>query len=339
MPKPPTARASGKSDGKSDGDSKTDANGTQAATTDQLTSADAAKAADPSPVAGVLPVQTPADLGQAIAGSGKAAPAIAAAVVLKPAPSTPPAETDAADAKGKPAAVATQSDADSSATDAKIATKDVAPAHADGKQAAAADDKQAAAPARAHNAEAQPATAAVDHAAAAKPGADTMQPSAIGAPSQHTAPAAAPAPQSGQAAPQAVPLAGVPIEIAAKALAGKNRFDIRLDPPELGRIEVRLDVDRDGRITSHVIADRRDTLDLLQRDASGLQRAFQDAGLKTSDNGLQFSLRDQSAGQEQNSPTTDSARLVVEDDTLPAIETAQTYARLAGSGAGLDIRV
>ncbi len=47
----------------------------------------------------------------------------------------------------------------------------------------------------------------------------------------------------------AVPLAGVAIEIAGKALAGKNRFEIRLDPPELGRIEVRLDVDRDGNVT------------------------------------------------------------------------------------------
>jgi len=36
--------------------------------------------------------------------------------------------------------------------------------------------------------------------------------------------------------PAAIPLAGLAIEIAGKALAGKNRFEIRLDPPELGRI-------------------------------------------------------------------------------------------------------
>jgi flagellar hook-length control protein FliK len=34
----------------------------------------------------------------------------------------------------------------------------------------------------------------------------------------------------------AIPVAGLAIEIAGKALAGKNRFEIRLDPPELGRI-------------------------------------------------------------------------------------------------------
>ena len=115
-----------------------------------------------------------------------------------------------------------------------------------------------------------------------------------------------------------MPLAGVAIEIAGKALAGKNRFEIRLDPPELGRIEVRLDVDRDGSVTTtHLIADRSDTLDLLRRDASGLERALQDAGLKTADNGLQFSLRDQSMGREQsNAPTPRAAQIVVSDSTL-----------------------
>ena len=143
-------------------------------------------------------------------------------------------------------------------------------------------------------------------------------------------------------APQAaaVPLAGIAIEIAGRALAGKNHFDIRLDPPELGRIEVRLDVDRDGNVTSRMIADRSDTLDLLRRDASGLDRALQDAGLKTADNSLQFSLLDHSTGQEQAKSGANTARLVVEDNTLTPIHTTQRgYSRLAGQGSGIDIHV
>ena len=179
------------------------------------------------------------------------------------------------------------------------------------------------------------------HAADAK-AADAAAPPAATAQPQSAAPAQAAAPPAPpQPLPQAaaIPLSGVAIEIAGKALAGKNHFEIRLDPPELGRIEVRLDVDRDGRITSHVIADRRDTLDLLQRDASGLQRAFQDAGLKTSDNGLQFSLRDQSSGQQQQNPSSPnpaSAQLVVEDDAPINAMPSSSLARLNG---GLDIRV
>jgi flagellar hook-length control protein FliK len=138
--------------------------------------------------------------------------------------------------------------------------------------------------------------------------------------------------------PAAIPIAGLAVEIAGKALAGKNRFEIRLDPPELGRIEVRLDVDRDGNVTSRLTVDRADTYDLLRRDAAGLERALQDAGLKTADNGLQFSLRDQSSNQQQTNGS-DTAQIVVQDESLPTDITPQIYNRLAGQGGGLDIRV
>ncbi len=66
-----------------------------------------------------------------------------------------------------------------------------------------------------------------------------------------------------------------------RAREGKNRFEIRLDPAELGRIDVRLDIDRQGNVTSRLLVERADTLDLLRRDLSNLERALNDAGLKT----------------------------------------------------------
>jgi flagellar hook-length control protein FliK len=153
--------------------------------------------------------------------------------------------------------------------------------------------------------------------------------------------AAAPASLVSQPGPQpaAVPLSGVAIEIAGKALSGKNRFEIRLDPPELGRIDVRLDVDRDGNVTSRLTVDRPDTLDLLRRDAAGLERALQDAGLKTANNGLQFSLRDQSMNEQQAGTSPDAAILVATDESLPSNDVIPQRYRLAGQGGGLDIRV
>lgn len=147
------------------------------------------------------------------------------------------------------------------------------------------------------------------------------------------APAAAGAPL-----PVAVPLSGLAIEIAGRAKAGKNDFAIRLDPPELGRIEVKLSVDRQGQITSHVIADRSDTLDLLRRDASGLQRSLQDAGLKMSGNGLQFSLRDQSSSGGQNTGGRRSAPQIVVQDTL-SVDSPRVYTAYGSRVGGLDIRV
>ncbi len=175
-------------------------------------------------------------------------------------------------------------------------------------------------------------------AAAPKLAPDAVQ-QVLPALASHDLAPAAPVPPAAPAI--AVPLAGIAVEIAGKALAGKNRFEIRLDPPELGRIEVRLDVSHDGHVTSSLIADRSDTLDLLRRDAAGLERALQDAGLKTSDNGLQFSLRDQNMGRDQgNAPSPGAARLVVNDDALPVADLSpRNYGRRAGLGGGIDIRV
>jgi flagellar hook-length control protein FliK len=136
----------------------------------------------------------------------------------------------------------------------------------------------------------------------------------------------------------AVPIAGLPVEIATRAEAGLRRFDIRLDPPDLGRIDVRLDVDPDGRVTSRLIVERADTLDLLRRDAPSLERALQQAGLKT-DGGIDFSLRDQSFREQaprDNAPVT---RLIIPDDEAVSSEAVRGYGRLIGLGGGVDIRV
>ena len=99
-----------------------------------------------------------------------------------------------------------------------------------------------------------------------------------------------------------VPIAGLAVEIVSRAHEGLRRFEIRLDPPELGRIDVRLDVDRGGNVTSRLTVERAETLDLLRRDAPQLERALQHAGLNT-EGGLQFSLRDQNfANREQTRP-------------------------------------
>jgi chemotaxis protein MotD len=178
-----------------------------------------------------------------------------------------------------------------------------------------------------------------------KPGADNLQamvlPQQTGAPSP--AATAAIKVDAAAASPTAVaiPVEGLAVAIASKADSGKKSFDIRLDPPELGRIHVQLDVDHNGQIATHVIADRSDTLDLLRRDSSGLERALQDAGLKTSNNGLQFSLRDQGySGGNQQWPTQTSTsvqNLIVSDEVSSVLPS--TYRPLASVRSGVDIRV
>ena len=151
------------------------------------------------------------------------------------------------------------------------------------------------------------------------------------------------APQHATGAPNAVALAGIPIAIIARAEAGEKKFEIRLDPPDLGRIEVRLNVDSSGRATSHLIVDRADTLDLLRRDAPALERALQSAGLTTDEGALQFSLRNQSfAGRDQGAAAavTPPAPAAAADSDLAPIDTAvRRYGAPLGLGGGVDIRV
>jgi flagellar hook-length control protein FliK len=186
------------------------------------------------------------------------------------------------------------------------------------------------------------------HAAGVEAGSAQQSPDASGglaAPAILTTSAAPTSAAMTTATPIAIPITGLAVEIASHARAGKNRFEIRLDPPELGRIDVRLDVDREGKVTSRLVVDRQETLDMLRRDAPELQRSLQQAGLDTADNALQFSLRDQGGFGGQNPyPNNDSptapTRLIIPDTELPPIAaTTAGYGPAISTSAGIDIRV
>jgi flagellar hook-length control protein FliK len=82
------------------------------------------------------------------------------------------------------------------------------------------------------------------------------------------------------------------LHIAARSARGDSRFTIRLDPPELGRIEVNLSMNSHGHAQAVLAVEKPQTLDLLLRDASALERALKDAGLELGSN-LSFSLKEE----------------------------------------------
>jgi flagellar hook-length control protein FliK len=81
-------------------------------------------------------------------------------------------------------------------------------------------------------------------------------------------------------------------EIVRRFVGDTTHFEVRLDPPELGRVEVRLEVSRDNKVSATVIADSPQTLVELARHARELQNSLQSAGLDLADHGLSFDLRD-----------------------------------------------
>jgi flagellar hook-length control protein FliK len=91
----------------------------------------------------------------------------------------------------------------------------------------------------------------------------------------------------------------VAVKLSSSAKDGGGKISIKLNPEELGRVDVKLDIGRDGIVRATVMADRPETLDLLQRDARGLERALQEAGLKTDGQSLNFEGQQQREANER----------------------------------------
>ncbi len=72
---------------------------------------------------------------------------------------------------------------------------------------------------------------------------------------------------------------------------GVDKISIQLSPEELGRVHVKMDIDDDRKVRATVTVERPTTLDLLQRDSRALERALQEAGLKTDSGSLSFNLQ------------------------------------------------
>lgn len=104
-----------------------------------------------------------------------------------------------------------------------------------------------------------------------------------------------------QAARPALPL---PVADQVAAHLGKaikdevKAINVQLNPEELGRVDIRLEFGADGKVSAHVTADNQQALDLLQRDQRALERSLTDAGLKTDNSSLSFSLRNDGAGND-----------------------------------------
>jgi flagellar hook-length control protein FliK len=117
-----------------------------------------------------------------------------------------------------------------------------------------------------------------------------------------------------RAAPAAAQVAR---EIVRRFDGETTRFELRLDPPELGRVEVRLDVSRDHRVTAVIAADSPQALTELARHARDLEQMLQSSGLELADNGLSFDLRQGSEGSAEAETSDVSARAAAANEDAP----------------------
>ena len=91
-------------------------------------------------------------------------------------------------------------------------------------------------------------------------------------------------------------------QIAAKFQNGDRKFAIRMDPPELGRIEVKMHVGNDNRVHAILSAERPETLNDMRQYARELERALEEAGLQLENDGLSFELSQGEENTDENHP-------------------------------------
>ena len=136
-------------------------------------------------------------------------------------------------------------------------------------------------------------------------------------------------------------IAGRPVHSRPLAIRGQQR----LDPPSLGRIEIHLNMDSQGNAQAQLSADRPQTLEALQRDASSLERALKDAGLDLP-GGLSFSLKGDGKPAAWRDSQNSGRSRAMQIDAVDAANKAAAVLDLAQTGqfwgagsARLDIRV
>ncbi|MBS4046697.1 MAG: flagellar hook-length control protein FliK [Alphaproteobacteria bacterium] len=141
----------------------------------------------------------------------------------------------------------------------------------------------------------------------------------------------------------------VGVQIKKGVAEGIDKISIRLDPGNLGKVEIKLEIGHDGRLQAVIAADKPETLQLLQQDVKNLEQSLRDAGLKTDQQSLNFTLRDQGQANEgrngngagngryQNRGGDEYAETGANTD--PAQLAAANAQRAAAARGGLDLRI
>ncbi len=142
-------------------------------------------------------------------------------------------------------------------------------------------------------------------------------------------------------------LAGFASALAQRVQSGATKFEIRLDPAELGRVQVRMEVSADNRVEAVVSTQRPEVLADLQRGADSLRRALAEAGFELGTDGLSFSLeqgsqntgadQDTLTGYEANSAGTQEDN--AEQMRTPPVEIAQNYGLTRMLNVRVDVKV
>lgn len=141
-----------------------------------------------------------------------------------------------------------------------------------------------------------PAGAGVVAAPAGDTGPATLTPAATMAVAATAQPAGQPA--AATTAPTPVPASTPPaapppsIQVSARFIerfdGRSQRFEVRLDPAELGKVDIRVEISADKKVHAVIAAHDSASLSDLMKGGKALEAALRDAGIDLADGGLKF---------------------------------------------------
>ena len=128
----------------------------------------------------------------------------------------------------------------------------------------------------------------------------------------------------------------VKVNIIKSAVKGVDKIEIQLKPEDLGRVHIKMQISKDGKLQAEIIASRQETLDILQKEAETLQKAFNEAGFDTDNSSFSFSFRGEEE-QKQNSELRNFIGNVLEQEANE--EVVSNDNQIWDPVQGLNIRV
>lgn len=239
--------------------------------------------ADTAPAATPAQTQSAVTLNAAISNQ----PALITAAAVKPLPPEPSMNAPGSRRGDAPVEAASTANADTGATKA---------AGAQSVASGAAPTAAASAGAGKPNAQAAAATAVSDAAPDIKPDAAAPSTAASTSFADTLAAARGQTPDAARAHGnphlQSAPAAAVQVytRLVERFDGRAQRFEVRLDPAELGRIDVRIEIGADKKVHAVLAAHDSAAMSDLMRGQRALERALSDAGIDLAEGGLRFEL-------------------------------------------------
>lgn len=113
----------------------------------------------------------------------------------------------------------------------------------------------------------------------------------------------------------------IALQIHRNAQTQVDTFRMQLHPADMGQLEVRLKFSKDGTMKAHLVADKPETLAILQKDSAQLQKMLEQSGIQLDGNALSFDLRQQRDQGTQSAYNNNGSRAAAgnaDDDITPA---------------------